>query len=310
MSAIADQVAEYLRLRRAMGHKLATPGRYLAHFAEFMDNQHAGTVTTALAVAWAAAPDDGQGKPAPSRPARRLEAVRGFARYLTAVDPGTEVPPTGVFPSGCHRPAPFIFTPSQIADLVAAAGRLPRFDRSVIYPVLFGLLAVTGMRVGEALALTIGDTDLEQGMLTIRRGKSPNPRLVPLHPTATQALNGYSEWLSPTANPAAPLFRGPDRSRPMEYWNALYAFHQACAIAGLDQLKPKPLIHQLRHSFAVNTLLDWCRQGTNIAAAMPTLSTYLGHTQPADTYWYFTAVPELLAYAAGRLALTEKRRMP
>ncbi|MDR1442001.1 MAG: tyrosine-type recombinase/integrase [Bifidobacteriaceae bacterium] len=233
MSAIADSAERYLQLRRAMGHKLETPGRLLTQFTEFMDGQRATTVTTALAVAWAGAPDDGQDKPPRSRPARRLEAVRGFARYQVAFDPGTEVPPPGVFPSGYGRVSPLIFTAAQTADILGAAGRLSRFDRSVVYPVLFGLLAATGMRIGEALALTSGDVDLEQGVLTVRRGKSPNPRLVPLHPTATQALSGYSEWRGNTKDPTAPLFRMTRSNRPMGYSNAHYAFRQACTSAGL-----------------------------------------------------------------------------
>lgn len=177
---------------------------------------------------------------------------------------------------------------------------------------MFGLLASTGLRVGEALGLDTDEADLDAGVLTISRGKSRDPRLVPLHPTTTAALHDYARWRDRhldrgnTPNDAHAFFLN-TRGRRLPYTNVRHAFGQARDAAGLTTGTRRPRIHDLRHTFAVTTLLGWYRDGADVAARMPTLSTYLGHTNPADTYWYFTAVPELLAYAANRLDASHQK---
>lgn len=230
-----------------------------------------------------------------------MEAIRGFASYLHALDSRHEVPPCGAVPNPARRPHPHIYTPEQIEALLDAGTGLRRYGRAVTFPVLFGLLAVTGMRIGEALALTREHVDFNAGVLTITVGKSRDPRFVPLHPTTTTALERFSAERHQDADRSEQAFFVHSGGRPVRDPDARLAFHQMSAVAGLDGLEPRPRIHDLRHTFAVTTLLGWYRDGQNVAAKLPVLSTYLGHQDPANTYWYFTAIPELMAHAAARL---------
>jgi integrase len=299
MSTLAGHLEDYLRIRRSLGAKLIQPEHDLRDFVAWMEARDEQIVTVTATFEWAVIPRPGSTVPVSSRAPRRTEAVRGFTSYLKAVDAAHEVPPAGAFGFHAGRMTPHIWATPEIDVLMTAASQLPKYGRHITYPALFGLLATTGMRIGEALHLARTEVDLDTGILTITWGKSRDPRLVPLHPTTTAALRAYD-----TNRPGKPLtgqamfFTRLD-GRPLPYCNALYAFHHACQAAGLS---PAPRIHDLRHTFAVNTLLDWHRHGMDVNALMPTLATYMGHINPKDTYWYLTAIPELMSIAADVLA--------
>jgi integrase len=292
-------------LRRQLGFTLARQEHLLGQFTTHLAAAGAEAITIADAIAWAGLlPEGVKDRPA-TRASTRLTAIRGFAAYLHSLDPVHEVPPRAVFTRHVPRPTPHIYNSAEVTALIGAAGRLPGGVRARTYPVLFGLLAATGLRVGEALALSRGEADLEVGVLTVSRGKSRDPRLVPVHPTTTAALGRYAAWRDqyepePGGRDAA-FFTDPKGDR-LAYMNVRHAFVQASTTSGLRTAEQRPRMHDLRHTFAVNTLLSWYRSGADVAAKMPTLSTYLGHTDPANTYWYLSAVPELLAHAAARLA--------
>lgn len=301
-----EYVADYLRLRRQLGFSLAWDEHLLGQFTAHLTAAGVEAITIADAIAWAGLLPDGVTDRPATRASTRLTAIRGFAAYLHTLDPVHEVPPRSVFSRHVPRPTPHIYTNSEVTALIGAAGRLNSGVRARIYPVLFGLLAATGLRVGEVLALDRDEADLAAGVLTISRGsKSRDPRFVPLHPTTTAALGRYAAWRDENepkpggGNAAFFIDRDGDR---LDYMNVRHAFVQASAASGLRTAAQRPRMHDLRHTFAVNTLLGWYRSGIDVAAKMPTLSTYLGHTDPANTYWYISAVPELLAHATARLA--------
>jgi integrase/recombinase XerD len=292
-----ERAQEYLRLRRALGFRLRHEGYILPQFAGYLEQHGAVTVTAEHAITWAGLP---QGV-TPMTWNQRLTAVRGFASWLRTIDPATEIPPRGVFPGYGPRPAPFIFTDGDIAAMHAACGSLrPRF-RAATYTALFGLIAVTGVRVGEALSIPAGGIDLGTGLLPVRPAKSRCERILPLHPTTVAALAEYEE-LRARKHPKATTFFVSIRGTRLCHGPVLRAFREACATAGIPG---RPRIHDVRHSLAVNTLLDWYRSGEDVAAQMPALSGYLGHTNPEGTFWYISAVPELMQLAAARAASKE-----
>ena len=293
-ASIGQRVEEYLRLRRALGFRLAREGQVLAQFADYLEQQGATTVTAEHAIAWAQLPRGVH----PVTWTHRLTAVRGFAAWLRTIDPAAGVPPRGVFPGQGKRPAPFIFSDGDIARMIAACGSLRPQMRAATYTALFGLIAVTGIRIGEALAIPADGIDLDAGLLPVMPAKSRCERILPLHPSTVEALAGYAA-LRGRRHPAAATFFVSIRGTALGQGPALTAFRQACAAAGI---KGRPRIHDLRHSFAVTSLLQWYRSGEDVAAQMPALSGYLGHVSPEGTYWYISAVPELMQLAAARAA--------
>jgi integrase len=301
-ATLSQRVQEYLRLRRALGFRLQREGQVLPQFAAYLEQAGAATVTAGHAIAWAQLP---QGVD-PVTWTHRLTAVRSFAAWLRAIDPATEIPPRGVFPGQGKRPVPFIYSGSDITALISACGSLRPRTRAATYTALFGLVAVTGIRIGEALALPVAGIDLDAGLLSVRPAKSRCERILPLHPSTVEALAQYAA-LRDREHPAARTFFVSIRGTALCYSPVLQAFRQACAAAGLDGPGPRPRIHDLRHTFAVTTLLDWHRSGEDIAAQMPALSGYLGHISPEGTYWYISAVPELMHLAAARLTRKEDR---
>jgi integrase/recombinase XerD len=294
-----EQVQEYLRLRRALGFRLRHEGRRLPQFADYLERHGTATITAAHAITWAQLPQGVR----PVTWGQRLTAVRGFATGLRAIDPATEIPPRGVFPRPARRPAPFIFSDDDIARLVTACGGLRPAMRAATCTALFGLVAVTGVRIGEALAIPAGGIDLNAGLLTVAPAKSRRERILPLHPTTVAALADYDAFRS-RSHPAAATFFVSIRGTMLLHPCVLNAFRQACALAGIPG---RPRIHDLRHSLAVAALLNWYRSGQDIDAEMPALSGYLGHVNPEGTYWYISAVPELMQLAAGRAAGRERR---
>jgi integrase len=294
-----QRVDEYLRLRRALGFRLRNDGRRLPQFADYLEQHGAATVTAAHAIAWAQAPQGAR----PVTWGQRLTAARGFAAWLRAIDPATEVPPKGVFPRPGKRPAPFIFSDDDITRLITACGSLRPALRAATYTALFGLVAVTGIRIGEALAIPAGGIDLDAGLLTVAPAKSRRERILPLHPTTVTALADYAAIRSRSHSAAATFFVS-IRGTMLLHHCVLNAFRDACALAGIPG---RARIHDLRHSLAVNTLLDWYRSGEDIDAEMPALPGYLGHVRPDGTYWYISATPELMQLAAARAAGKEGR---
>jgi integrase/recombinase XerD len=299
MSAVlAGHMEDYLRLRRALGFKLTRPGQVLPQFVAYLDASGAQRITVEAAIAWTRLSEGAQ----PVTLSHRLGAVRGFARYLATIDPATEIPPTGLFGKQQRR-IPYIYTPEEIARLLAAAGRLRPPLRAASYEALFGLLAVSGMRIGEASRLLRADVDLAEGLIRIRHTKFDRDRLVPLHPSATKSLRGYAtrrDRLCP--QPRTDAFFISSVGTALRHSSLNATFLALLAEAGFPTATgSRPRIHDLRHSLVVNTLIDWQRDGGDIAARLPVLSTYLGHVSPASTYWYFSAVPELMQLAAAGL---------
>lgn len=298
MSALAEHLHDYLRLRRGLGFQLGRHGESLPGFVTFVEASGAATVTVELAVSWARSPAGIK----PITVDFRISAVRGFARYLHAIDPAHEIPPPGLLAVPRRRPTPYIYTADQVADVVRTASRLQPQLRAATYSALLGLLAATGMRLGEAMALTAADIDLVDGVITIRHAKFDRIRLVPLHPTVTAALRVYvaqRDRLCPT--PSCDRFFVSVTGRALRRGDAEEVFRGITMVLGLRTDTTHPHIHGLRHSFAVHTLIEAHRNGLDVSALLPVLSTYLGHVEPANTYWYLTAVPELMQVVAERL---------
>ncbi|HEY7429799.1 MAG TPA: tyrosine-type recombinase/integrase [Streptosporangiaceae bacterium] len=299
MSELSGHLEDYLRLRRALGFKLEFPGLVLPSLVSYLEAAGAATVTAELAIAWAGLPRG----VLPITWAHRLGAARGFARYLKTIDPATEIPPAGVWPSVTPRPQPWIWAEADIGRLLTAARALRPPLRAATYETLLGLLAATGMRLGEAIALDRADAGLADGVLTIRDGKFSRSRLVPLHPTAVGALRSYAacrDLLCP--RPKTTRFFVSTVGTPLRTSGVDHTFAQLTTALGLRTAACRPRIHDLRHSFTVRQLLRWHRAGADVHARMPVLSAYLGHVSPEGTYWYLTAVPELMELAAARLA--------
>jgi integrase/recombinase XerD len=301
MSPLGQALADYLRVRRALGFKLERTERLLGQFVAYLHDRNAEVPTIEDALAWATSPTDAT----PRWWAHRLSTVRGFAVHLHALDPRVEVPPPGLLRSGPRRQTPYLYSQADIAALVDAAGRLPRPLGAATYQTLIGLLAVSGMRVGEAIRLDRDDLDADHDeLLRIRHSKFGKSRLLPLHPTTVAALRDYlkvrDELLPAPASAALLLSTAGTR---LGYNNVWRTFHRLVRQAGLTARSAscRPRIHDLRHSFAVATMLDWYADGADVPALLPRLSTYLGHADPKHTYWYLQAAPELLALAAHRL---------
>ena len=311
MSALRARAEEYLTMRRALGFKLTTQGRHLMSFVRFCEERSADHVTADLAVEWATRTSRGSGNEVYQ--ARRLDVVRIFARHLQALDPVTEVPPDDVLSRRYLRIQPYLYSPAEIAALMNAADDLRPALRAATWRTLIGLLAVTGMRQGEACRLLRDDADLETGTLVIRDSKFGKSRLVFLHPTAVAALRAYERARDRAfPEPEAATFLVNSRGRPLNGHNLPHTFAPLVAAAGI-RVPPgqrAPRLHDLRHVFTVATLLDWYRDGRDVQARLPLLSTWLGHVDPKSTYWYLQAVPELLALAAGRLEQADGREAP
>jgi len=297
MSELSENLEEYLRLRRALGFKLEYPGQALTQFVAYLEAKGATRITTEHAIEWAGLAVDAL----PVHRAHRLGAVRGFARYLAAIDPETEVPPTGVWPARTKRRTPFAFSEGDLTNLLAGARALLPALRGATLEALFGLLVSTGMRVGEAIGLERGDVDLTEGIITIREAKFDRARIVPLHGTTVQALAVYARLRDGARTPRSRQFFLVDPSRPLRYRQVLDAFVEVTAALGLRDGPVLPRIHDLRHHFAISSLLEWHRAGLLPANRLAVLSTYLGHVHPSGTYWYLTSTPELMELVAARV---------
>lgn len=280
MSNFDRHVHDYLKMRRALGFKLRREGQVLVQLATYLEETGAQTLTTELALRWARLPQN----VAPITWAHRLGAARGFATYLKTIDPATEIPPRGLLPARAPRPTPYLWSATDVARLLQATGQLRPPLRAATYEALFGLIASSGIRLGEALGLSREGADLTEGVLTIREAKFGHTRLVPLHATVTDALAGYATCRDRLcAQPRANTFFVSSVGTALLAGEVHRTFNQLTTTLGLRTATSRPRIHDLRHSFAVRTLIDWHRAGIDIESRMSVLSSYLGHVNPAGT---------------------------
>ena len=310
MIALRDALAKYIAVRRALGTQLRDAAVTLGHFVEFLEGEGAESVTTQLALRWAQKPEHAQR----STWAARLSLVRQFAAWLSVIDPRTEVPPRRILGAHRRRHTPHIFSEQEIARLMDEAGRLPSPTglRALTYVTLIGLLASTGLRPGEALALDTPDVDLQAGVLTICQTKFGKSRFVPVEDSTRVALAHYAERrdrLCPLRRTNAFLIC--ERGTRLRGAIARQTFGRiSCSIGlraptGARRVGRGPRLRDFRHSFATKKLVEWYHAGVDVQRELPKLSTYLGHVQVADTYWYIQAVPELLQLATERLITRE-----
>lgn len=305
MISLRRAVENYLAMRRSLGFKLQDMGYCLHHFVSFMEQEEASVITVELALRWAQQPQRVQ----PAHWARRLGFVRSFARYWSAIDPRTEIPPVSLLPYRTKRAIPYIYSNEEIEQLLnAAKNLLPATGlRPLTYYTLFGLIAVTGMRISEIIHLERDDIDLEQMLLTVRLTKFNKSRLIPLHPFTVRKLKLYlqrRDHLHPRSTTSC--FFLSNQGTPLTGCMVRWTFVKLSRQIGLRKVGDSvgPRLHDFRHRFAVTTLLHWYRTGVDVEQRLPVLSTYLGHTHVTDTYWYLSAIPELLSLTKERL---EKR---
>lgn len=303
------RVEDYLIERHRLGFSGRTHAYALRSFAKHVQAAHyRGPLTVEVMADWARR--DSHDSTDLLTWARRLKLLRTFLRWLQQFEPHTEVPDDAIFGSLPERLAPHIYSEQEIVDLLAAARRLGPVQglRCVVYETLFGLIASTGMRISEALALRNEDVDLKYGMLTIHQTKFGKSRQVPLHPSTVTALSRYL-WMRNLVwnveQDETPLFiatRGRRLGRPMDSHQVNRVFATLREQLGWRNrgAHHAPRIHDLRHTFVVRRILLWMAQGVDIDQAMLSLSTYVGHAHVTNTYWYLSAVPELMALAAGR----------
>jgi integrase len=293
-------LVDYLALRRGLGYRLARPEKLLNQFLDYLERTGQSRITVAVALAWARLPAAGNS----NWWAYRLAAVRGFVTYLHAIDPAQEVPAADLLPWRARRASPYLYSDAEVSALIAATDTLRDPLRQATFATLIGLLAVTGIRVGEAIALDRDDVDLPAGRLTVRSGKFGKTRELVLHPSTVTALKGYQRLRrrhAPVTGTAA-FFVSLAGTR-LRYCNVHHAFHQLVHTAGMTPRSAscRPRIHDLRHTFAVRSMLDAYAAGQDGQTRLTLLSTWLGHVHPASTYWYLSASPELMALAGQRL---------
>lgn len=309
MNTLRKALETYLAIRRGLGAELRRPELHLRNFVRFLERKGERQITTELALRWATTPTNA----ASATWAQRLSHVRRFARWLSASDPSTEVPPEGLVPARYRRRPPYIYSDREIERLVEEARRLasPSGLRAQTFATLFGLLAVTGLRIGEAVALDRDDVDLHAGLLAIRRAKFGKSRFVPIHDSTRRALQLYlrrRDRLQPYGSSA---FFISERGNRVTANSAEYNFAVVSRAVGLRPAGPRrghgPRLHDLRHRMAVKTLIRWYRDGRDVERELPKLSTFLGHVHVADTYWYIEAVPELLRLATKRASRPRER---
>ena len=298
MSNLQVAVEDYVAIRRSTGFKFEQAAELLSDFVRHLERDGSPIMTSATAISWAS----GVGGH-PNWWGKRLSVVRGFARYVQGLEPGHEVPPLGLFPTRPCRATPYLYSDEDVARLMAAARSL-RASWGRTMETLIGLLASTGMRVGEAIHLDVTDIDWTGGVLVVRSTKFGKSREVVLHATAVEALRAYRDERPRLASQLrTTAFFVSTRGDRLRYNNVHVAFHRLVVQLGLPRHSEQhgPRLHDLRHTFAVRTLLDWCRSGLDAGRRLHLLSTYLGHVNPIATYWYLSAAPERLALAAERL---------
>jgi len=300
MSTLSNRLDDYLSLRRSLGFKLTSEGTALPSFVQFMEHNKASYITNELALTWATLPKNVKA----NRWYRRLSFVRGFSTYCHAFDQRSEVPSSQLLPICKQRSSPYFFKDSDIEQLLQkslsqeiSAGVSSRTTHCIL-----SLLCTTGLRISEALRLDVSDLDTDQGVLHVRVSKFGKSRLIPLHPSVLALLNDYlssHESETETVEPVA-MFRNATAQRVS--YDSIYRRFRRLSNALPDQPgRRRATLHDLRHRFAVKTLLNWYQDGIDIHRWLPVLSTYLGHVEVRDTYWYISACPELMDAARRRL---------
>ena len=293
-------------MRRDLGFKLREAGTPLLDFAAFMRRSRSTFITSKLALAWAQQPRNVQ----PSHWARRLSFVRGFARYRSATDPRTQIPPQGLLPFQPQRARPYLYSDDEIGRLLRAALDMTyRFERGALRPwvfhCLYGLLSVSGLRLGEALNLELRDVDLQSAVLTIRGAKFGKERLVPLHASTCKVLERYlvrrsRHWADRPVSSYLFVSSWGNRLDAGEVHRTFYALSRQIGLRGPSD-SHGPRLHDMRHRFATNTLVRWYRSDQDPERLLPVLSAYLGHVHVEDTQWYLNGSPELMREAMRRL---------
>ena len=307
MIALHKALAGYLATRRALGTKLREPGVTLGHFVDLLEAEGAEYVTAERAVRWATEPKGVQ----PATWTRRLGAVRQFAKWLCVTDPRTEVPPLSLLKAHHQRKPPYIFSDQEIEQLMAQASLLPSPTglRALTHTTHIGLLASTGLRPGEALALDLQDVDLHSGILSVRWSKFGKSRFVPVHESVRTALTDYAvrrDDARPSRSTKA--FLVSERGGRLAHNAARRTFAHLAQAIGIREVTEGrrigrgPRLQDIRHAFTTKRLVEWYRAGCDVERLMPGLSTYLGHADVHSTYWYIQAIPELLHLAAERQA--------
>jgi len=300
MSRLRQVLADYLTVRRALGFKLARAAKLLDQYLAYVESRHEEHLRLETMLAWATLPRNANRYWA----AYRLSIVRRFAVHVHAIDPTTDVPPADVLPWRQSRATPYLYADHELHALLAAAGTLRTPHRIATFRTLLGLLMVTGMRVGEALALDRGDLDATDHVLTIRLTKFGKSRELPVDPSTVDALQAYMRRRDrPRGSAPTPAVLVSTAGTRLRYTNVQGTFHRLVQCAGLTARSAacRPRLHDLRHRFAVRTLLDAYEQGKDPDVQLARLSTYLGHVDPKATYWYLSAAPELLHVAGDRL---------
>lgn len=300
--SIMESVEEYLAFRRGLGFDLETPAWYLRSFARHADQVgYHGPITVDLAAQWALTTRSKDR----AQPARRLQSIRPFVQHRALIDPGTEIPPSGLLGRIPRRRQPHIYSDTEITALLEQAKRmLPRGGLSPrTYVAFFSLLVSTGLRLSEACRLTCGDVDLDRGLLTIRASKFRKSRWVPLHPSTTLALTRYAAYRDAAVggDHAGFFFRTERVSSltPAAVKRAFARIRHRLGWSARGRAR-RPRLHDCRHTFTVRRLMRWYDEGVDVGKKILALSTYLGHAKVTDTYWYLTGVPELMAIASQR----------
>jgi integrase/recombinase XerD len=302
MNELKAAVQQYLEIRRSLGFKLREEGVLLPQFVEFMEREGSSFITVDLALKWAMQAQNAT----PAYWAVRLRMVRIFASYHSATDPRTQIPSHYLLPYRYHRKKPHIYSDDEVMRLLKTAAQLssPKGLRASTYGTLFGLLAVTGMRISEVVALNHQDVDLAKGILTIRHSKFGKSRLVPIHSSVQCNLKTYAALKnSIIPSPQTRSFFISEAGNRLTKWIVERTFVKLSRQIGLrGQLHSHgPRLHDFRHTFAVKTLLRWYQSGDHVEQRIPHLATYLGHRHVNDTYWYLSAVPQLMKLVADRL---------
>lgn len=311
MNTLRQSIEDYLAMRRSLGFKLRDAGMTLPDFATFMVRRRASYITQELALAWAQQPAHAQ----PAHWASRLCHVRQFARYRSAIDPRTQIPALGLLPFKPKRARPYLYTDEEIEQLLHVTLHTPlsphcpvRISCALlpwVYYCLFGLLSVTGLRIGEARNLKLEDLDLKAGVLTVRGGKFGKDRWIALHPSTCKVLTQYlhkrqRHW---TGRAVSSYLFVSSWGNQLDIGTIHRAFYRASRRIGLrgPHDSKGPRLHDLRHRFATRTLVNWYRSKEDPERRLPLLSAFLGHVHVADTQWYLSASPELMREAMRRL---------
>jgi integrase len=306
MNTLREAVREYLEMRRALGFKLREAGKGLDDFVRFMERRKAPYITQALALAWAQQPSNVQ----PAYWGQRLSFIRGFANYRSVTDPRTQIPPDGLLPFHPRRARPYLYSDVEISSLLQAALKMPcRYKRGKlrpwVYHCLFGLLSVSGVRLGEACNLELQDVDLNAALLTIRGAKFGKTRLVPLHASTCTVIANYisrrkRHWAGRTVSSYLFVSSTGNRLDGGDVHRTFYELSHQIGLRGPSDSRG-PRLHDMRHRFATNTLVQWYRSDEDPERRLPVLSAYLGHVHVADTQWYLDSSPELMREAMRRL---------